>query len=607
MPLDEKQQQVVDCNHNKICVIAGAGSGKTSTLSERVRKVIRDGANPFNIVCITFTNMAANEMRERLSDLECSKNMFIGTIHSYAMSLMKTSKPIKLLTPDKERSMLRSLISQYGKRLTLDKYDLWQNATRLRELGCATKNEVECILDRVEAIELYALLDDPDIDSIREYMSSKDADEFIKTVLDSTWKSHASEKYPETVRTVAKSAGYITFDELLDKASSRKASIDYLFVDEFQDVGAFEYRFLTSLNAKNVFVVGDDYQCQPYHSQVLCLDGTTKCIGSLKRGDIILGYNLETHKCEGTLVTCITKSFSNKLIEVGSSSGHVSRYTPNHICIVDSLFGPVEKRADHLSLNDKILVFDSISNTVKSNDISYLKTIYAVGNQDVYSIETTLHNYISDRVLTHNSIYGFTGADFRYFKNLTEDKNFKTFKLCNNYRSNPNIVTYSNKIIKQIDTVIPKRCTSKVENPLPGRIIEKQGDINEVIKYAKKIDSKSYKKWFILTRSNDDAVLISRRLYVIGIPSNIIKTAALGNKDMKDSIMNKQSVKIMTIHSSKGLEADNVILYGKFPSPKNEDNKGYWRGQDEECRIFYVAATRAKRNLIVINKDKDYK
>ena len=608
MQLDKKQQEVVNSSASKICVIAGAGSGKTATLSERVRKILKDGANPYNVVCITFTNMAANEMRERLSDIPESKSMFIGTIHSYAASLIKTSKPLKLLTPEKEKKILRDLIDKYAKYIDIDSYNKWAEMSRLRELGYKTKSEIQSVLTQDQAEELCKLLDDPQLDDLSIFMNGEKSNNIVDKITDAQWQSHTSDEYPETVRTRAKSAGYITFNDLLNIASQRNTCIDYLFVDEFQDVGVFEYKFLKALNARNVFIVGDDYQCQPFHSQVLCPDGSTKYIGNLKTGDTVIGFNIETGNCEETLITCVNKSYSDKLIEVGSSSGHVSRYTPNHICIVNTALGPVEKRADHLSLSDKLLVYDNNSNTVKSVSISFIRYNYTVGKCDVYSIETTLHNYIADRVLTHNSIYGFSGADFEYFKKLTADKNFKTFKLCNNYRSNPNIVTYSNKIIKQINRVIPKRCTSKVDNPLPGRIVEKRGDLNTVIDQVKKIDTSNYGKWFILTRGNDDAIRISRRLYHMDIPSDIIKTSAFANKDQMQSTMNRNSIKIMTIHSSKGLENDNVIIYGRFPSPKNEDNITFWQTRgDEECRIFYVAATRAKRNLIVINTDSEYK
>ena len=86
MNLDETQIKAVNAKENKIVVLASAGSGKTRVLTERVRKILEDGANQREVVAITFTNMAADEMRARLGDIH--EGMFIGTIHSYANKLL---------------------------------------------------------------------------------------------------------------------------------------------------------------------------------------------------------------------------------------------------------------------------------------------------------------------------------------------------------------------------------------------------------------------------------------------------------------------------------------------------------------------------------------
>jgi DNA helicase II / ATP-dependent DNA helicase PcrA len=77
MILDKIQQEIVESNDNNIIVVAGAGSGKTRVLTERVKRLINDGIDPCNIVVITFTNMAADEMRERLLDVEGIGDAFI--------------------------------------------------------------------------------------------------------------------------------------------------------------------------------------------------------------------------------------------------------------------------------------------------------------------------------------------------------------------------------------------------------------------------------------------------------------------------------------------------------------------------------------------------
>lgn len=91
MKLDTNQEQIVNSTAKNIIVSAGAGSGKTRVLTERVKHLIDIGISPENIVCITFTNKAADEMRSRLEDVSDIGDAFIGTIHSFANRILKAS------------------------------------------------------------------------------------------------------------------------------------------------------------------------------------------------------------------------------------------------------------------------------------------------------------------------------------------------------------------------------------------------------------------------------------------------------------------------------------------------------------------------------------
>lgn len=85
--LSEEQRKVIESPEKKLVVIASPGSGKTLVLTERVRWVLKQGKDPSKMVCITFTNNAAEEMRQRLGG-DYKDGMFIGTIHSYANLLL---------------------------------------------------------------------------------------------------------------------------------------------------------------------------------------------------------------------------------------------------------------------------------------------------------------------------------------------------------------------------------------------------------------------------------------------------------------------------------------------------------------------------------------
>ena len=83
MKLSEMQLKILNDKNPKVVVVASAASGKTRLLTEKVRQVLRDGADPSKVAVITFTNLAAEELRQRLGD-DYKEGMFMGTIHSLA-------------------------------------------------------------------------------------------------------------------------------------------------------------------------------------------------------------------------------------------------------------------------------------------------------------------------------------------------------------------------------------------------------------------------------------------------------------------------------------------------------------------------------------------
>jgi len=92
MNLSNKQKQVVDSNEKYICVIAGAGSGKTRTLTERIKKLISENKRGERVLAITFSNKAANELKERLlqsySQNDLNELVYVGTVHNFCMDIV---------------------------------------------------------------------------------------------------------------------------------------------------------------------------------------------------------------------------------------------------------------------------------------------------------------------------------------------------------------------------------------------------------------------------------------------------------------------------------------------------------------------------------------
>lgn len=235
------QREIVECDSPRIIVAAGAGSGKTRVLIERIKHLINvKGVDPSGIVAITFTNMAADEMRERLVDVPGVGDAFIGTIHSFANRIFQSSgSDYSIYNDDKDNELHRYLIEKYCQNLTFQKYLKFKDLKTKADMGLIDESQVSEALLPSERAELSLL--------------HRSAD-----------KAKKDPQYSESIDSLCKARNIITFDELLEKATeyfkSLEATLDYVLVDELQDVGTLEYKFIQSLNAQNYFFVGDDWQ-----------------------------------------------------------------------------------------------------------------------------------------------------------------------------------------------------------------------------------------------------------------------------------------------------------------------------------------------------------
>ena len=184
------------------------------------------------------------------------------------------------------------------------------------------------------------------------------------------------------------------------------------------------------------------------------------------------------------------------------------------------------------------------------------------------------------------SIYRFNGATPEYILNLMESPEVTTYELTENYRNAPEILDYAKKTIRQLGLDYLDHSTPMRD--ISGRVItiEYSGEgIAATIKRYVEEGKSNYKDWFILTRTNAESDAILKVLARHKVPTDTFKRAQLDNKGLKEK-MREDTVKVLTIHTSKGLEADNVVVIGA----RNRD-------VEEKC-ISYVAATRA-RNLLV--------
>ena len=233
---DEFQEAIINSTDSKIIVEAGAGSGKTYTLIERVRKLLEDGVRPENMVIITFTNMAAEELKERLVDIPGIGDCFVGTIHSFANKIFGNSnEEYKLFTEEIQDQFMSVLIALYGRNLTMENYLEYKDLKKKVDNGLISDEELRSQFTSAEMYEINVFL-----------------------------YSMPNKEYPENMQKLCKKHNVITFDELLKRTTAYfkeiGGKVEYLFVDEYQDIGPLEKDFFEALNADNYFYVGDEKQ-----------------------------------------------------------------------------------------------------------------------------------------------------------------------------------------------------------------------------------------------------------------------------------------------------------------------------------------------------------
>lgn len=182
------------------------------------------------------------------------------------------------------------------------------------------------------------------------------------------------------------------------------------------------------------------------------------------------------------------------------------------------------------------------------------------------------------------SIYRWNGAFPEYLINLSYDNDVTCYDLTENYRNGYKILDFARNIINAAgydyqDKSVPMRGVS-------GKVIDVEYSPVALARTIKQLEH--YGEWFVLTRTNAQLDEIAYYLKKEGVPIDTFKRSELDNKELNKK-MKQDTVKVLTIHTAKGLEANNVIVIGaKFFNT------------EERC-VSYVAATRA-RNLLVWTK-----
>ncbi|MGB3947536.1 MAG: UvrD-helicase domain-containing protein, partial [Bacteroidia bacterium] len=249
--LNPVQRKAVEVTEGPVMIIAGAGSGKTRVLTYRIAHLIKKGADPFNILALTFTNKAAREMKERIGKvvgMSESKNIWMGTFHSVFARILRSEaekigypQNFTIYDTDDAKSLIKTILKEQG----LDD-KIYKPGMVLSRISAAKNNLV----------------------SAQAYLQNKQIEEedrmAAKPKMGLIYQIYAQRCFK---------AGAMDFDDLLFNTNillrdhpavlhKYQHKFKYIMVDEYQDTNFSQYVIIKQLAAayRNICVVGDDAQ-----------------------------------------------------------------------------------------------------------------------------------------------------------------------------------------------------------------------------------------------------------------------------------------------------------------------------------------------------------
>lgn len=249
--LNNAQYEAVTTLQGPLMVLAGAGSGKTRVLTMRIAHLITNGADPFNILALTFTNKAAREMKERIAKVvgnSDAKSLWMGTFHSVFARILRSEAhylgfPSNFTIYDTQDSL--NVLKKVLKEMNIDS-DLYK-PKKVQGRISQYKNNL---------ITVKAYYNNPELMEADERANMKLIGQIYQKYVETCFKNGAMDFDDLLLRT---NELLTRFPEVLAKYQDR---FRYILVDEYQDTNHSQYLIVKALASKfeNICVVGDDAQ-----------------------------------------------------------------------------------------------------------------------------------------------------------------------------------------------------------------------------------------------------------------------------------------------------------------------------------------------------------
>ena len=591
--LNDKQQEAVLYNEGPLLIIAGAGAGKTKTLTTKIAYLIEElEVSPYNILAITFTNKAAKEMKDRIDGLvgSVAKKIQVSTFHSFGLKLLRENYDVlgytsNFLIMDSDDSL--TVVKKIIKDMNLDPKIYNPRAIRNKISSC--KNEL---------------------------MSPEAYDKFVASEYDQVVKD-VYEKYDKKL----KQNNSVDFDDLLilpielfrkhpDILEKYQDLYKYLLIDEYQDTNEAQYKLTKMISAKSRLItcVGDDSQSiysfrganyknilnfekdypdaktilleQNYRSTSNILDAANQVIRNNKMkkeknlwtargvGEKIKYYRAYNERDEAQYVIRKIKELVNKGVEYQDIAVLYRTNAQSRVLEEEMLKENLPYRV--------IGSFYFYSRKEIKDLIAYLRLIHnPKDNVSLLRVINTPKRGIGLKTIDNLTAIA-DAQEISIYEAIQSGKELEFKHLIEDLTAQKDELTLTELIDKVLDA-------SGVKAELES---EKTLESELRLEYLEEF--KSITKSF---EERDGLISLEEFLLEISLISDV--------EEYKDD---PNRISLMTIHSVKGLEFNHVFVVGLEEGIFPHMNSLMENSElEEERRLAYVAITRAKDDLHLVN------
>ena len=602
--LNERQKEAVLATEGPVLVLAGAGSGKTTVLVNRIAYMISEKhIRPWNILAITFTNKAAREMKDRIERLlgDTAKDMWIGTFHSVCVRILRSC--IDLLGYSRDFVIYDTADTKTVMKECLRELDIDEKSFPVRNVLSIISNAKNDLMDAATFENVYK----------SDYRMSIIAKIYYR--YQTKLRKNNAVDFDDIILNTVK-----ILSENPDVLSKYQDKFQYILVDEYQDTNNSQYLLINLLAQanRNLCVVGDDDQSiykfrganignilnfeddysdvqkitldQNYRSTQNILDAANSVISNNKGR---MGKSLWTSNGDGNKVFVYTgtneydearyiaRQIKKHFDEQGSFSDCAILYRTNAQSRV------IEEMLMRESVPYKVLSGLRFYDRKEIKDIiAYLRVVYNP-NDDV-----SLARIINEPKRKIGN------ATLEKARNIAREKETSLYGVISHADDYPEFKTAIKKLLsfsEIIQSLIKLKDTVTIED-LTGRILNDTG----------------YMPALVMEDTTESKTRIENLGEFISVITEFEKNEEPGNtlgeflenislvSDIDGYDENEDSAVLMTIHSAKGLEFPIVFLSGLeeglFPGMRSMESDD---DIEEERRLCYVAITRAKEQLYI--------